>query len=313
MLEVITGTAHPALGAAICRELGCEPLGCRIERTADGELLVRVDETARGRAIAVVQPTQAPVGDHLLELLLVGDACLRGGACWVTAVVPYLGYARQNRREQSGEALGARVFGGALGSVPFGRLLVVDPHDAGIEGGFACPLDRISAVTVLADAVQRLGVEQSVIVAPDLGAAKLAERFAHRLRRPFAVVHKRRLSPFEVSAGRVVGDVRGLTPIVVDDMISTGGTIASAIARLLEGGATPPVVVVATHGLFAEPAPSRLAELPIARVITTDTVPIATDLPFPHESVSIAPLLAEALVRSSVGSPVGHTWNGHRS
>jgi ribose-phosphate pyrophosphokinase len=313
MLDVIVGTAHPALGDALRQELGGEPFWHRVERTPDGELLVRVDESARGRAIAVVQPTQAPVGDHLLELLLIGDACFRSGAASVTAVVPYLGYARQNRRLVPGEALGARVFGGALGTVPFDRVFVVDPHDPGIEAGFACPLERVSAVSVLAEAVQRHGTEHSIVVAPDLGAAKLAESYAHRLRRPFAVVHKRRMSPFEVQAGRVVGDVRGMSPILVDDMISTAATIASAIERLLEAGAKPPVTVVATHGLFSDPAPRRLAELPIARVITTDTVPIAADLPFAHEVVPITPVLAESLRRSSGGSATGHTWHGHRS
>ncbi|MBI2392923.1 MAG: ribose-phosphate pyrophosphokinase [Deltaproteobacteria bacterium] len=299
--EVLCGTAHPELGEAVARELGRAPLGRSIERTPDGELLVRVDESVRGRAIAVVQPTHAPVGDHLIELLLIGDACVRAGARTVVAVVPYLGYGRQDRRAAPGDALGARVFGAALGAVRFGRVLVVDPHDPGVEAGFSCPVDSLSAMTTLTEALEPIDHEKSVVVAPDLGAAKLAERVAHRLRLPFAIVHKRRMSPVEARAGRIVGEVRGLRPILVDDIISTAGTIASAIERLLDEGAAEPITVVATHGLFADPAAARLAALPIARVITTDTVPRPAQPSFVHASVSIAPLLAEAILRLGAG------------
>jgi ribose-phosphate pyrophosphokinase len=293
--DLLSGTAHAALGDAIARQLGATPLPRSIERTPDGELIVRVDETARGRDVAIVQPTFAPVGEHLLELLLLADACWRLGVAGITAIVPYLGYARQDRRSRASEALGSSVFASALASAPLERVLVVDPHNAAVEGGFSCPVENLTAVPLLARALERHVTGDCVIVAPDLGAAKLAQHYGQLQKRPVAIVHKQRLTPSEVVAERVIGEVRGRQPVLVDDMISTGATIAAAIELLLAQGAKPPAVVVATHGLFAPPAAERLRALPIAKLLTTDSVPGPAQAPSVHEFVSIAPLLAHAL------------------
>jgi len=294
-IELLAGTAHAALADAIAQQLGVAPLRRTLERTPDGEMLVRVDERARSRDVAIVQPTPAPAGEHLLELLLLADACWRLGAARIIAAIPYLGYARQDRRSRSGEALGSSVFAGALASARLQRALVVDPHNAAVEGGFSCPVENLTAVPLLARALERLLPNDCVIVAPDLGATKLAQHYAQLLGKPMAIVHKQRLGPSDVVAERVIGEVRGRQPVLVDDMISTGGTIAAATEILLAQGARPPAVVVATHGLFASPAAERLAALPIAKVLTTDSVPPPAD-EFPvHERVSIAPLLADAL------------------
>jgi ribose-phosphate pyrophosphokinase len=294
-IELLPGTVHAALGEAIAQQLGVAPLPRSLERTPDGEMLVCVDERARGRDVTVVQPTPAPVGEHLLELLLLVDACWRLGAARVTAAIPYLGYARQDRRSRSGEALGSSVFASALASAPLQRVLVVDPHNAALEGEFSCPVEHLTAVPLLAWAVERLLTDDCVIVAPDLGAIKLAEQYARLLKKPMAIVHKQRLSPSEVVAERVIGDVRGRQPMLVDDMISTGATIVAAIEILLSHGAMPPAIVVATHGLFAPAAAGRLGALPIAKVLTTDSVPPPAEASPLHERVSIAPLLADAL------------------
>jgi ribose-phosphate pyrophosphokinase len=294
-IDLLPGTAHPALGNAIARELGVTPLSGSIERTPDGELLVRADERARGREVAIVQPTFAPVGEHLLELLLLADACWRLGVARITAAIPYLGYARQDRRSLFGEALGSSVFASALASAPLERVFVVDPHNAAVEGGFSCPVENLTAVPLLARAVERLVEGDCVIVAPDLGATKLAQQYGRLLNKPMAIVHKHRLSPRDVVAERVIGEVRGRQPVLVDDMISTAATIAAAIELLLAQGAKPPAVVVATHGLFAPPAAERLRALPIAKVLTTDSVPGPAQATSVYESVSVAPLLADAL------------------
>ena len=298
-IELLVGTAHPGLGAAIARELRVAPVARSIDLTPDGELLVRVDERVRGRPVTLLQPTATPVGEHLLELALLGDACWRLGAHSVTAAIPYLGYARHDRRGQAGEPLGARVVAGVLAGAHLDRVVVLEPHDAAIEAGFACPVEMFTAVPVLARAMGPYLSDDAVIVAPDLGATKLAHRYAQILRRPMAVVHKQRLTPHDVIAERIIGDVRGLVPVIVDDMISTAGTVAAAVELLVARGASPPVVVVATHGLFAPPALDRLRSLPLARVLTTDSVPPPDQTPFTHQVVSVAPLLADAIRSNS--------------
>lgn len=295
---VFGGTANPALAKAISELLG-SPLGrLQVERFPDGELQVELGEDVRGRETFLVQPTAAPVGERLLELALLADALRRSGARRITAVVPYFGYARQDRRETGREPLGARVVADWIaGSVD--RVVAMDLHSSAVEGCFRLPLEHVSAVEVLA---RRLGgAAGQVVVSPDMGAVKLAERYARLLGLPVAVVHKHRVSGAEVSAHGVVGEVKGLRPLVVDDMISTGGTVAAAIEVLLSAGCAPEVTVAATHGLFVGPSVERLRGLPLRRVVTTDTVPPPSGLPLPIEVVSVAGVFAEAVRRLSQG------------
>jgi ribose-phosphate pyrophosphokinase len=300
-VEVLAGPAHPRLAAALARELRVTPLPHLLTQSDDGERLVRVDELARGRSVIIVQPIASPVGDSLLELLLLADACWRVGAARVAAAVPYLGYLRQDRRTRAGEALGCRVVADVLGTGRFDPLFIVDPHAPGVEAAFRCPVEMLTAAPLLMDPIreqvgirEQTGVE-SVIVAPDLGATKLARRYARSLRLPMAIVYKERLGPSEVRAQHIIGDVAGRRPVIVDDMISTGGTVAAASELLLAQGARPEIVVLATHGLFAGPAIERLRSLPLVKVVVTDSVAQPASLPFPCEVVSVAPLLAEAV------------------
>lgn len=303
-LEILAGPAHADLAAAVARELRVTPLYRQVTCTDDGERLVRVDESARGRSVVIVQPIASPVGDSLLELLLLADACWRIGALRVAAAVPYLGYLRQDRRAYPGDALGSRVLADALATGRFLPLFVVDPHTPGVEAAFSRPVEMLSAVPLLVEAIREQLGPDAVIVAPDLGATKLARRFARRLRLPMAIVYKERLGPTDVRAHHVIGDVAGRKPVIVDDMISTGRTIAAALELVLEQGALRDVVVVATHGLFMGSAFERLGSLPLSRVVVTDTLPQPGNRPFPVEVVSVAPLLAEAVRRTRAGESI---------
>lgn len=303
-VSLVAGSAHPALGAAIGSRLGIQPAACEVRRFPDGELHVVVDSRLRGRDAYVVQPTSPPADTHIVELLLLVDACRRAGAERVTALIPYFGYARQDRRSLPGEAIGARVMATAIDAVVVDRVVVVDPHTAGLEAMFRASVDSISAVPVLLPRLESSVGPETVLVAPDLGAVKLVERFAGRLDAPVAVVRKVRLSGAEVRALQVVGEVRGRRPVVIDDMISTGGTIRAAVEALIGEGCVPEVVVVATHGLLVPPIDKRWSELPIEEVVVTNTVPPPPGTRLPLETVDVSDVLADAVRRLHHGKPV---------
>jgi ribose-phosphate pyrophosphokinase len=302
---ILSGTAHPALAASLAQALGGESVRAAITRFPDGEIDVRLEDDLRGRAVAIVQPTVAPVGENLLELLLLADACTRAGADVEAAVVPYFGYARQDRRKAERGALGAKVVCELLGRGPWRRVVSVDLH-ADLEVALDVPLDHLSAHRPTCELLAPLASQHdSVVVAPDLGASKLAKRFGELLGLPVAIVHKTRTSGSEVTVDGVVGDVRGLRPILVDDMISTAGTIVAASKVLLAQGARPEIVVVATHALLVGDAVARLSSVPIRALVHADTVPVGGALPFDRIVVPMAPTIAEALVRTRSGRPLG--------
>jgi ribose-phosphate pyrophosphokinase len=293
--RLLAGSANRPLADAVARSLSETLVEATVERFPDGELEVAIAESIRDDDVYVIQPTCAPVGETLLELLLLGDACRRAGAARVTAVIPYFGYARQDRRASGREPVSARLVADLLQTGGFLRIVAVDLHSATLEGFFAVPLEHLSAVPLLAEAIRPAVGPQSIVVAPDLGAVKLAERYGGLLQLPVAIVHKTRLSGTEVRAGAIIGEVRDRAPLLVDDMISTGGTIAAAAAAVLAAGARPEVSVVTTHALLVGPALERLSALPIQRLVATDTVMPQAGHAVPTEIVSIAPLIAEAV------------------
>jgi ribose-phosphate pyrophosphokinase len=296
-LTIFSGTANRPLGESIARTLGL-PLGrCELERFPDGELHVELREDVRGRDVCLIQPTVPPVGENLLELLLMADACWRSGAARLMAVLPYYGYARHDRRTGPGEALGGRLIADLLERGHFNRLVAVNLHTASLEGCFNMPLEHLNACSMLAEAVRPLTGPGSVVVSPDLGAVKLAERYARELGLPLAIVHKSRVSGSEVNVQGLVGEVRGLRPILVDDLISTGGTIAAAAEFVRKQGSADDITVVATHALLVGPAVERLSQVPIRRLISSDSVVPRKGLPFQHEVVGLAPLLADTIRR----------------
>ncbi len=295
---LFSGSANPHLAETLAAELGTGLGALDIHRFPDGELHVEIQESVRGHDVYLLQPTNSPTERHLLELLLLADASHRAGAARLTAVIPYFGYARQDRRASGREAVGARLVANLLESGGLlERVVAIDVHTAAIEGFFGIPLEHLSAVSMLKEFVGVHASPDSVVVAPDLGAAKLAERYAKPLELPVVMVHKSRISGSEVSVRGITGDVRGRKPIIVDDIISTGGTIEAAINILLEKGCKPQITVVASHGLFVGPAVERLSAAPVQRFVVTDSVRRPEELPLPLEVVSLAPLLAEAVDR----------------
>ncbi len=294
-LRVISGTSNGPLAAAVAAALACDLTPCEVERFPDGELRPVV-ANVRGSDVYVVEPTGPPANEHVVELALVLDACRRGGADRITAVVPYFGYARQDRRGRSGEAVGARVIADMLVAAGAQRLVVIDPHTAALEAMCSAPVEMLTAVPVLAQALAPTVTADAVLVAPDLGAVKLAERFASLLDRPVAVVRKSRLSGTAVRAEELVGDVAGRPAVIVDDMISTGATIEAAARVLRAHGSTDQIVAVASHGLLVGSAAQRMAAS-IAGLLVTDSVLPAEQSALPVEVQSVAGLLADAIDR----------------
>ena len=297
-LKILAGSANLSLAENIARNVNVKLVRRVLERFPDGELHIELQESVRGHDVYLIQPTCPPVDEHLFELLLMADACRRAGAVHLTAVIPYFGYARQDRRAHGREPLSVRLIADLLATSGIQRVVAVDLHSQGVESAFAIPVEHVSAVPILAEAVRSSVPRNAVIVSPDLGAVKMAERYAKLLDLPVAIIHKTRISGAEVSVQRIVGDVRDKQVLVVDDMISTGGTIEKAIKALLEAGClSSGIRVAASHGLLVGPAAERLGNLPIEKIYVSDSVPTSDRFPVPIEVSSLAVLLAETIQR----------------
>jgi ribose-phosphate pyrophosphokinase len=304
-LALLSGTANKPLAEAIGRRSGCELTPSVITRFPDGELHVEVLESVRGCDVFVVQPTSPPANDHLMELLLLADACRRAGAERMTAIMPYFAYARQDRRANGREAVGARVVGDQLRAAGFDRVIGLDMHTPAIEAILSVPLDHLTAVPMLTRAVQDVRLDAAVIVAPDLGATKLAERFSQAVGKEMAIVRKTRVSGARVKTSGLVGEVRGRRPVIVDDMISTGATIEAAANAVAQAGGSGDVIVVATHALLVADAVDRLRNIPVERMIVTDSVPVPTETQLPIKICGLDSLLADAIRRLHGGESLG--------
>ena len=296
LMAVLAGPASVRLGAEVSELLQAPALTYDCQRFPDGEMQVDLLASVRGRDVYLLQSTSPPVDQHLIELLLLADACRRAGAARLTGVLPYFGYARQERRSHR-RSLGARVAADIVATGGFDRLMLVDAHTPAIEGFFDVPIDHLTAVPLLAEAAQRRLGNAPVVVAPDLGAVKLAREYGRLLQAPMAFVHKTRLSGDEVEAHSVIGDVLHRTPLIVDDMLSTGGTVAAAIGALRHAGALEPITVVVTHALLVGAARQLLRRLPIAHLIVGNTVALENTHELPVEVTSVAPLIATAIRR----------------
>lgn len=309
-VRLLAGSASGSLAGTIAARLGVAPATPAIERFPDGELRPAVEDVC-GDDVYVVQATGPPVNDHLVELLLLLDAARRAHAGRLTAVIPYVGYARQDRRTRPGQAVAARVVADAVATAGADRVVLVDPHTNALEAMFSIPVETLTAVPVLANALAPLVPADAVLVAPDLGGVKLAEAYASILDRPVAVVRKSRVSGTAVKATELVGDVAGRPVVIVDDMISTGATIEAAANLLLSHEALPDVTVAATHGLLVGDAPERLSKLPVRALLVTDSISPTGDAapPVPvmpsRQVCSIAPLLADAIARLHRGHLLG--------
>lgn len=296
--RIVPGTANEPLARAVAAALGAEPSRCELHRFPDGELRPVVEEM-RGDDVYVIQPTGPPVNERLVELLLLLDACRRGGADRLTAVVPYFGYARQDRRGRAGEAVGLRVAADAIVAAGADRIVVVDPHTSALEAVCTKPVEMLTAVPILAHELEPWLDEHAVLVAPDLGAVKLAERYSLLLHRPVVIVSKARLDGDVVVARGVIGDLAGRPAVIVDDMISTGTTIEVAIRALRPAGAPIDVTVAATHGPLVEGAARRLRDCGAGRIAVTDTAgqPLSEGV----QLCSVATVLSQAIERLHTG------------
>ena len=291
---LLAGTANPPLADEIAECLG-QPL-CQVtsRRFADGEIFVRIDENVRGQDVFILQPTNPPA-ENLVELLLLTDAARRASAARVTAVVPYFGYARQDRKDQPRVAISAKLVSNLITTAGAERVLGLDFHQHQIQGFFDIPVDHLYASPVFVQHYRQKALKDLVVVAPDVGSAKMARGFAKRLDASLAIIDKRRPSANVAEVVNVVGDVSGRDCLIVDDMIDTAGTMSEAVLALDRLGAND-VYCCASHPLLSGPAIDRLTATPVKEVAVTNTIAVSDDKLFDRLKVlSIAPLLAQAI------------------
>jgi len=298
-LMLFSGRAHPELADQVAKELDVTITPQSAYTFANGEIFVRFEESVRGCDAFVLQSHSAPINDAVMEQLIMVDALKRASAKRITVVMPFWGYARQDKKHRGREPISARLIADMFLVAGADRIMTVDLHTAQIQGFFDGPVDHLFALPVLADHIKQKYADRDLaVVSPDSGRVRLAERWAETLGgTPLAFIHKTRdpRKPNEAVANRVVGDVDGLTCVVIDDMIDTGGTVAKTVEVLLRDGARE-VVIAATHGVLSGPAVERLSTCGATEVVFTDTLPIAEEKRFPGMTVlSIAPLLAEAI------------------
>jgi len=296
-IELVTGRSHPELAEEIASCLGVTLSDTNIRRFADGEIHCRFDASMRGADMFIVQTHSGPVNDSIFEQLIMIDAAKRASAHRITAVCPYYGYSRQDRKATGREPITAKLVADLLSAAGVDRVVSVDLHSGQIQGFFDVPVDHLTAAPVLLDYLRQFGADDLVVIAPDAGRVKVAERYSQLLETDLALVHKRRPrgSYNEVEAMDVVGNVKGRPCVIIDDMIDTAGTVSAAAYRLMEAGATD-VWAMATHALLSDPALDRLNASPISRVVVTNTLPLPVYRRIPKlEVISIAKIIADAL------------------
>lgn len=297
-LRLLSGSANIALSQEVARYLGMD-LGPMVrKRFADGELYIQLQESIRGCDVYLIQPTCRPVNDHLMELMIMVDACRRASARQITAVIPYYGYARADRKTAGRESITAKLAANLITQAGASRILAMDLHAAQIQGYFDIPLDHVYGSPVLINYLAGKQLPDIVVVSPDVGGVARARAFAKKLDdAPLAIIDKRRQAHNVAEVMNVIGDVRGKTAVLVDDMIDTAGTITEAAKILREQGARQ-VYACATHAVFSPPAIERLSNGCLEEVIVTNTIPVAKENRFPQLTVlSVANLLGETIWR----------------
>src|SRR5881392_414144 len=275
-LKVFSGSAHPELTREIAAFLGATPGQARLRRFPDSEVSFQIDENIRGTDVFVIQPTSNPVDQHIMEMLIMIDAFKRSSAARITAVIPYYGYARQDRKDKPRVPISAKLVANLLSAAGTNRVLTMDLHKAQIQGFFDIPVDHLFAAPVIIDYCSRLAFPNLTIVSPDAGGAERARAYAKRLDADLAIIDKRRSDDGTAEVMNVVGDVTGQTCIIQDDIIDTAGTIVKAATALKQNGAER-VLACAVHGVLSGPAIERLEAAPIDQVIITNTIPLNGD------------------------------------
>jgi ribose-phosphate pyrophosphokinase len=295
-LRVFSGTAHPRLVADICSHLGVRQGAVSLSRFPDGEINLKVECDVRGADVFVVQPTCPPVHENLFELLTMIDCLRRASADRINAVIPYFGYARKDRKDEGRTPITAKLVANLITKAGADRVLAIDLHAAQIQGFFDIPVDHLYARPVVMAAIRDLKLRSPIVVSPDVGGVKLARAYAKDLETDIAIVDKRRISGEVTVSENVVGDVRNRDVLLVDDMVSTGGSIVDACRIVKEKGAGR-VYIAATHAVLAGSAVAKLNAAPFERLIFTDTIPLRENGVQRLVVASVAPLLARAIDR----------------
>ncbi len=294
---VLGGRSNPELTREIAAGLGRPVCHCELGHFEDAETYVQIDENIRGRDVFIVQSTSAPVNEHLMELLIMIDAAKRASARRITAVLPYYGYARQDRKHRPRVPITAKLVANLLTTAGAQRILTIDLHAGQIQGFFDIPVDHLYGSKVLLSAVQQWNLQNPVVVAPDVGSVKRGRAFANHLGCPLAIVDKRRPRANQAEVMNIIGEVAGRDAVLVDDMIDTAGTITKAAAAIKKAGA-PRVYACATHAVFSGDALGKIGGSPLAGIVVTNTVPFTQACDGAEiRVVSVGGLLAEAIVR----------------
>jgi ribose-phosphate pyrophosphokinase len=297
-LRLFTGNANPKLAYDVAQELGVELGKGEVGRFSDGEIKIKIEESVRGMDVFIIQPTCHPVNENLMELLLLIDAFKRASARRITAVVPYYGYGRQEKKVRPREPISAKLVADLISVAGADRVLTVDLHADQIQGFFNCPVDQLTAVPILADYFRSIGFsnEEVVVVSPDVGGVARARHFAEILRAPLAIIAKRRPEPNRAEAMEIIGEVEGKTVIMVDDIVDTGGSLLKGAEALLERGAKK-IFGCCTHPVLSGDAVKRIEGGPIEELVVTDTIPLGNKNSYKIKVLSLAPLIAEAIAR----------------
>ncbi|NLY51355.1 MAG: ribose-phosphate pyrophosphokinase [Firmicutes bacterium] len=308
-LKIFTGNANPQLAHDIARYLGTTVGRSEVKRFRDGEINIRIGETVRGADVFVIQPTSAPTDTHLIELLIMIDAFKRASAKEVAAVIPYYGYARQDRKTQPRDPISAKLVANLLTAAGADRVLTMDLHAGQIQGFFDIPVDNLRAMPILANYFLEKQLEDIVVVSPDVGGVSRAREFANRLNCGLAIVDKRRPEPNKAEAVNVIGDIEGKTAIIVDDIIDTAGSMVEAVRVLIDRGAKE-VYACCSHPVLSPPATERLAASPVKEVVVTNSIPVPPEKQLDKIKVlSVAPLFGEAIRRIFEELPVSKLFD----
>ena len=296
-LKIFTGNANPALAREICDYLGL-PLGeAFVGRFNNGEVQIMIDESVRGKDVFIIQPTSYPVNDNLMELMVMADALKRASARHITAVVPYYGYARQDRKTRGREPITAKLVANLMQTSGITRLVTIDLHAGQIQGFFDVPVDHLYGASILAKYINEKNLEDVIVVSPDLGGVTRARDLADRIGAPIAIIEKKRPEPGVAKVMNLIGDVKGKNCIIVDDIVDTAGSLVEG-AKALEAFGAKSVMAAVTHAVLTEPASERIANSNIKELIVTNTMPLPENCKLDNVTqLSVAPLLGEAIMR----------------
>lgn len=304
-IKIFSGRAHPALAQEICAYLEVAPGNSSAYNFSDGETFCQIDENVRGSDVFIVQPTCAPVNENLMELLILLDAFKRSSASRVTAVLPYYGYARQDKKDQPRVPITAKLVADLISRAGADRVLCMDLHAPQIQGFFDVPVDHLFAAPVLLEAIRALAIPDLVIVSPDAGGVERARAIAKRLSAGLAIIDKRRTAPNVAEVMHIIGDVAGRDVLILDDIIDTAGTLSKSVEALRKQGAQR-IFAAGVHGVLSGPALARIEQSPLEQVLITNTTPVDEKLQKSAKlrSLSVAPLLGEAIRRIHENSSV---------